>query len=78
MSNESTAFANITYEVVSETYNDGRVEYGIAVCDGGAPIEIISDISNDREAIESLVQSCNESQLAPKHIHDVIEDFLNR
>ncbi|MBQ7128906.1 MAG: hypothetical protein IJO19_02845 [Clostridia bacterium] len=37
---------------------------------------IINDISTEKEKIEKLVSLCNELDLSPIHIYDVIEDFL--
>ena len=35
-----------------------------------------SDISSDREAVESLVHRCNALFLDPIHFENVVEDFL--
>ncbi len=78
MKDNTTFLSNITYEIVCESYCDGRLSYGIAICEDGIPIEVISDISNDRGAIEELVKSCNDLRLSPYHIRDVIEDLLNK
>lgn len=45
--------------------------YGISYND-----TMIKDISIDKAKIEKLVSLCNELDLSPKHIYDVIEDFL--
>lgn len=37
---------------------------------------VIEDISTEKEKIEKLVRLCNELDLDPIHIHDVVEDFL--
>lgn len=45
--------------------------YGIS-CD-----EIrIDDISTDKKAVEHLVDLCNEGELAPYQLMDVVEDML--
>lgn len=37
---------------------------------------VINDISTDKEKVERLVALCNELELSPIHIYDVIDDFL--
>ncbi len=78
MEKGTVALTRVTYETVSEEYSGGRMAYGIAVCENGLPIEVISDISDDRKAIDELVELCNSSELAPYHIRDVIDDFLSK
>ena len=41
-----------------------------------AVLESISDISADIEPIERLVKDCNNLQLEPIHLQDVVTDFL--
>ena len=72
-----------TYIIVKSTYTDGentRASYGIALTDGieGSEIvlETISDLSNDRKAVEALVEKCNRLELAPEQLRDVIDDML--
>lgn len=36
----------------------------------------VKDISTDKHKIEKLVNLCNELELSPIHLDDVIEDFL--
>ena len=69
------------YMSVKEIYIDGHTSYGIAVLvhydDGStAVLQTISDISDDPEQIRDLVRRCNENQLSPLHLPEVIEDFL--
>ena len=75
----------ITYGIVEERYlldEDERTAYGIAICananlDGIATVlEIINDITSDRERIFDFVKKCNDLELSPLHIYDAIEDFL--
>ncbi len=66
---------------VSETYDNGRRSCGISVIihydDGStAVLQTISDICDDPERIQELVRQCNEAQLAPLHLPEVLEDFL--
>ena len=71
------------YIVVQSMYKNGditRIGFGIAAVeeyDGVTTIlESISDISSDIEPIERLVKVCNDLQLAPIHLQDVVTDFL--
>ena len=45
--------------------------YGIT-CEGRE----IKDISTDKAKVESLINRCNQNNLSPLHLDDVIEDFL--
>ena len=69
--------------VVQSTYKNRditRIGFGIAAVeeyDGVITIlESISDISTDIEPIERLVEICNNLQLDPIHLQDVVTDFL--
>lgn len=57
-----------------------RTCYGIAVveiCDG-VPIilQTVSDISASIEKLGELVELCNELDLDPIHLNDVVDDYL--
>lgn len=71
------------YIVVQSTYKNRditRIAFGIAAVeeyDGVTTIlESISDISTYIEPIERLVKVCNNLQLDPIHLQDVVTDFL--
>ena len=71
------------YIVVQITYKNGditRIGFGIAAAeeyDGVTTIlESISDLSSNIEPIERLVKVCNDLQLDPIHLQDVVTDFL--
>ena len=71
------------YIVVQSTYKNGDITmigFGIAAVeeyDGVTTIlESISDISTYIEPIERLVKVCNNLQLDPIHLQDVVTDFL--
>ena len=75
----------VTYGITEEKYTLGqqtRISYGIAAysnpeTDGtGAVIASIHDISEDKEKLSKLVQTCNCLKLSVVHLRDVIEDFL--
>lgn len=36
------------------------------------------DVCTDESAMTQLVAKCNELELSPVHLADVVEDFLNR
>ena len=38
----------------------------------------VSDVSLSRPDLSALVQQCNELQLSPLHLSDVIDDYLVR
>lgn len=75
----------VTYGITEEKYTLGqqtRISYGIAAysnseIDGTATIiASVQDISEDREKLSRLVQTCNCLELSVIHLRDVIEDFL--
>lgn len=37
---------------------------------------LIEDICFDKERMQSLVQTMNEMELEPRHLDDMVEDFL--
>lgn len=37
---------------------------------------VVEDISTDKSSVERLVGLCNELELSPVHLYDVIDDFL--
>ena len=49
------------YTVYGMKYNDGP---------------FAADLSTDKHSVQRLVEKCNEYQLEPIHMFDVIEDFL--
>ena len=56
--------------------------YGIAVypkSDNSAPAWLsVDDITTDKARLEELIRQCNLLNLSPIHLHDVIEDFLQK
>ena len=51
--------------------------YGVRLCYAGAEIDV-EDLSLNRKEVEELVKLCNDLELSPQHLHDVLEDFLAR
>ena len=76
---------NIIYEMTEESYSsegNTRVSYGIAAYadskDGGTAtiIDVIHDITSDKQALLALITLCNQLNLSPMHLREVIDDFL--
>ena len=78
--------SSVIYGITEEIYYLGdmsRKTYGIAVYAKddsdeciSTVLDIISDISSEKEKVEDLVRKCNLLELSPIHFHDVVEDFL--
>lgn len=71
----------MTYSAFSEEIDSpilGKYRtYSIAVTDAeGRRVRTVHDVSQNREAIESLTAQCNRLALSLCHLDDVIEDFL--
>ena len=70
-----------TYTEVTEWLvdQDGReyCSYGICVKDQTKKtVAYVSDVSTDREWVCALVKRCNDGQLAPQHLIDVVLDNI--
>ncbi len=77
---------HITYGLVEERYvlnGLARTSYGIAAfadadVDGTATvIAAIHDITSDKLGLAALICKCNDLELSPIHLQDVVEDFLS-
>lgn len=75
----------ITYGIIDECYGMGvgmRRSYGLAAYAPAEPndtatvICAVHDITADRCALDALMQKCNELELSPIHLFDVVEDFI--
>lgn len=70
----------VTYGIVEETYNykeEVRVSYGIAAfADATTIIASCQDITSDKQKLQDLINLCNELDLSPIHLNDVVQDFL--
>ena len=73
------------YGVVKEVYILGtqmRVAYGIALyanADSESIATVLmsfSDITSDEQKINELVLLCNQYNLSPLHLADILEDYL--
>lgn len=57
--------------------NDMEVTtYGIGVLKNHIMLEYVLDISNDQNAVVSLLNLCDEGQVEPIHLKDIVENFL--
>ena len=69
-----------SYEAVAQTLTADELgtylTYGIRVSLAERELAFVSDVTADRREIETLVKLCNDGQLDPVHLNDVIEDFL--
>ena len=58
-----------------------RVTYGIGLTDDTSDepilLETICDLSQNKTAVDRLIELCNALQLDPIHLRDVAEDFLS-
>ena len=77
---------DIAYGMVQETYYFGtvaRISYGIAVYswpESEGTVSIIAsahDVSSNKDQVEHLVCLCNRDHLEPKHLNNIVEDFLS-
>ena len=76
---------DVVYGITEEKYALGgtiRISYGIAAyahteTNGTSTITAaVHDITDDKEKLESFVQTCNRLALSADHLHDAVEDFL--
>jgi len=78
---------SITYAVTEEVYVLGqsrRIAYGIAAYADSAEegtsaiVASVRDVAGSRSPLEHLVTLCNELNLDPDHLYDVVEDYLGQ
>lgn len=50
--------------------------YGIDVFEENKLIRTVKDISLNRNAVDELVNKCNDLKVSKLHIEDVIQDFV--
>ncbi len=63
-------------KTVSGADGKNRIAYGISVCSGSTDIRTVSDISDDKLAVEKLIKDFNDYELDICHLEQAIEDFL--
>lgn len=59
------------YRIITDV---NEKEYGIAVFNGDSLVDTIASVSSDKEQVFALVRRCNELQLFPVHLSDVVND----
>jgi len=68
------------YHVVKSTYQDNIYEPSNGISYGIAPETdpnvCILDISTDLKFVTEVIEKCNEGDLSPIHLIDVVEDAL--
>ena len=72
-------FYFVFQESHSSPENREHATYGVKVAPDGdrsACCDSISDVSLSEPALSELVRLCNELELSPIHLRDVVEDFL--
>lgn len=66
------------YKLISKKYcieNISYIGYGMATIDEAVRIE---DISTEKSEVEKLIVSCNDFDVSPIHLKDIVIDFLNK
>lgn len=53
------------------------VSYGIVAYQGGVEVARISDVSVEGDSVKELARLCNEYQVSPIHLWDVVEDWIS-
>ena len=68
------------YELVREELTDPErgayTAYGVVLKQNGQILRTISDVFFNLAVAEQFISQCNELQLDPIHLDDVIEDLL--
>lgn len=62
-------------------YSDelGKYEsYGIKVNADGIDVGFIGDVSTEYDVADKLCALCNENQLSPDHLSEIVEDMLQK
>ncbi len=72
--------SNVRYVLNSATLRlseDTVVDtYGLDIIRDGAKVKSYYDIFLDRKKVEELVKMCNELDVSPLHIPEILEDIL--
>ena len=72
---------NFNYEIVKENVEDDLlgdyITYGIVATDeNNLIIQAVSDVSIDSDVVKNIVKLCNDYQLEPIHLLDVVDDMI--
>ena len=79
-----TSLPTWEYHIIAERYNHPDIgvyrSYGIHAFEVTGnhirPVTQIHDITSIQTEAETLVQLCNQYQLSPTHLNDVVNDFI--
>ena len=66
----------INSKSIPYTNNKTRIAYGIKVYENSSQIQVIDDLSDDKNAVEKLIKDFNDYELDIAHLEQAIEDFL--
>lgn len=66
------------YELEDQIFIDGSTyqSYAVIVKENGSPVRLISDVFLNLKDAITFTACCNEEQLDPLHLDNVIEDVL--
>lgn len=69
------------YALIEEVNREQQIVYGIVILEEKSPNNAIelsrfSNVTCDKDALETLIRSCNSLELSTIHLNEVIEDFL--
>ena len=76
----------VVYGIVEEIYSCGsktRISYGIVAFASefdnvvSTIIASVHDVTLDKQKLQALIHLCNDLELSPIHLNDVVQDFLN-
>ncbi len=76
----------VVYGIVEEIYSyesKTRISYGIVAFasefdnDVSTIIASVHDVTLDKQKLQALIHLCNDLELSPIHLNDVVQDFLN-
>ena len=61
---------------INTFFNNANASYGIDVIDKQCLIRQYTDLSDNFEELQKLIELCNSLDIEECHIDDIIEDFL--
>ena len=70
----------LEYKVISETSTHPDIgsfdTFGLEVYENGTLIQTESDVSAEWDVVNRIARLCNEEQLEPVHLRDVIQNSI--
>lgn len=76
---------SVVYGLIEETYgcvNETRISYGIAAFASETNhitltvVASVHDITDAKQNLQTLIHLCNQLELSPIHLNDVVQDFF--